>query len=422
MSDFEDRLRSLCEPESPARAFPGLVLLANDKTGNRVYEQAVGKTSVDASKARPLTPDSVYWVASCTKLVAAICALQVVEQGLISLDDDVGKVCPELAHPDILLGFGEDDKPILQKSTRPILFKQLLTHTSGLANHFIHPDIAKWWEISGKNVEDYHGNILELYNTPLVAEPGTQWNYSPGLDWAGVVVARLTKETGLGAYAEKHIWKPLGIKNAAFRQRDLRLSPNELEARWVWMTRRDQGKLVPGEPLYPLNPQDEWGGGALYITPAEYMKVLTSLLCNDGRLLRPSTVDKHVFEPELVERKVGTDAHKSLLKVLATHRARRMFSGGLPAPDPDHPNGNGGTIEYQYSLLGLLTRKQGEKQWTLSWSGLPNLFWWVNPGEEICGMYASQLLPPGDPQSLDLASLWRTTMEERFGKVSIART
>lgn len=415
---FEEHLHSLCSPDSPSQTLPGVVLLANDTTGKRVYAQAIGTTSVDPALSRPLTPNSIFWVASCTKLIAGIAALQVVERGLISLDDDIGTICPELASPDIIHGLDNaSNKVVLGKATQPIRFRHLLTHTSGMANHFLSPLVTKWWEEKGENADDYKGDILKIYDAPLVAEPGTEWNYSPGLDWAGLIVARLTGEPGLGAYADKHIFQPLGIKDTAFRQRDLGLGADDLAARWVCMTRRARemnGKLVPDGPLYPLNPKDEWGGGALYTSPAEYIKVLTSLLANDGKLLKPSTVEELVFQPELVPGKVGTLAHGSLLHVLATSRARAMFTGGLPTPDSSENDGDE-EIEYQYGLLGLLNRQRGEARWTLSWSGLPNLFWWVNPAQGLCGMYASQILPPGDPSSLRLAASWRAEMEARFG-------
>jgi CubicO group peptidase (beta-lactamase class C family) len=101
------------------------------------------------------------------------------------LDDDVGKKCAELASPDVLSGSDKNDQPILQKTASPVLFRHLLTHTSGLAYHFINSEMARWSEVSGKNVDDYQDDILQSYTTPLVAHPGTEWNYSPGLDWAG---------------------------------------------------------------------------------------------------------------------------------------------------------------------------------------------------------------------------------------------
>ncbi|KAK5456835.1 hypothetical protein LTS15_004615 [Exophiala xenobiotica] len=419
MSTFEEYVEALCGPASASRTLPGVVLVANDSTGKRIYQQEIGTTSVDPAKSRPLTQDSIFWVASCTKLIASIGVLQLVERGLISLDDEVTKTCPELVSPQILQSFDDTGRPELRRATGTIRIRHLLTHTSGMAQDFLSPAIAKWWQYQGENPAEFRGDILKLAEVPLIAEPGTEWNYSPGLDWAGLIAARVTGEEGLGSYARKYIWEPLGIKDAAFRQKDLGVGPDELALRWAWMTQREQtpeGKIVPSEHFYPLDPKDEWGGGALYTSPAEYMKVLTSLLRNDGKLLKPSTVSKYVFEPEFVDGKVGRAAQKSLLKVLATHRAKRMFSGGQPAPDPYHPNGNGGDVEYQHGLLGLLTRKRGETQWSLSWSGLPNLFWWVSPNEGLCGMYASQLIPPGDALSVDLATMWRTEMEAKHGK------
>ena len=217
------------------------------------------------------------------------------------------------------------------------------------------------------------------------------------------------------------MFAPLGIKDAAFQRARLGLSEEEMRERWAWVTHRAQDgerSIVAAEAIRSPDPKDDLGGGGLLTSPKEYGKVLTSLLRNGGKLLKPETVEGYGFERQLVDGKVGKAAHESLLKTFATIEGARVFTGGLPLPDAGHTDGKGGEIEYQHGLLGLLNRSRGEERWTLSWGGLPNLFWWVDPGEGLCGMYASQIVPPGDAVSLDLAVEWRHEMAKRFGRKS----
>ena len=85
----------------------------------------------------------------------------------------------------------------------------------------------------------------------------------------------------------------------------------------------------------------------------------------------------------------------------------RILIPSLPFTPTNKPQG----------LCGLLNRPRGsQEEWTLSWSGLPNLFWWIDRTAGLCGHYAGQLIPPGDPLSLDMAAKFRLEMEKRFGK------
>jgi CubicO group peptidase (beta-lactamase class C family) len=91
------------------------------------------------------------WIASCTKLLATIAVLQCVEKGLLTLDEPVGRVLPELAEPDLLYGFDEaSNKPLIRKAKNKITMRQLLTHSSGLAYEWMHPALAKMNEALGK--------------------------------------------------------------------------------------------------------------------------------------------------------------------------------------------------------------------------------------------------------------------------------
>lgn len=90
----------------------------------------------DPSKPDPMPLDATMWLASCSKLIGTIAALQCVERGLLKLDDDVTPILSELKDFQILKGFETDsegaDKPIYVKNTKTITLRHLLTHSSGL--------------------------------------------------------------------------------------------------------------------------------------------------------------------------------------------------------------------------------------------------------------------------------------------------
>src|ERR1700750_583562 len=97
--------------KSDAKEIPGVVALA--ASGKEViYQGAFGKR--DLSKDDPMTVDSVFWIASMTKAVTSAGAMQLVEQGKLSLDTPIGKLLPDLASPQVLEGFDAKGEPKLR--------------------------------------------------------------------------------------------------------------------------------------------------------------------------------------------------------------------------------------------------------------------------------------------------------------------
>jgi hypothetical protein len=224
-----------------------------------------------------------------------------------------------------------------------------------------------------------------------------------------------------------------------FRAADNALSEAETAERWVYMSMRmpDSGNLVPIGSAPIDKAEDDLGGGGGRSSPREYIKVLESLLKNDGRLLKPETVDKYVFSPQLADGpdKLGGHLQTELDKYWATLDGGRMLTGGYPLPaapaassgpssgtrplSPTSPKDDEdrGTYEYNHSLVGALSRKKGSKSglWSAHWGGLPNLQWWVDRERGVCGLVSMQLIPPGDPLCLDLAKAFREGVVQAFG-------
>ncbi|RMZ75262.1 hypothetical protein DV737_g5385, partial [Chaetothyriales sp. CBS 132003] len=431
MASFEQKLAAITTPGDDQK-LPGVVLTAISSSPSsivkEVYHQSFGTSSLDPDKSHPLSRNSLFWIASCTKLLTSLSVLQLVERRLIGLDDPVEGVVPELKDPDILVGFTPDGQPKLTKAKHKITVRHLITHTSGLAYDFLHPKIARWWKWKGVNPLSVHGEIAAVYSTPLIFEPGTSWSYSPGLDWAGVLIARLTGHKQLGGYIKQHIFAPLGItaKDAAFRKSDFQLASDaEWDQRWADLTIRLQpsgqldlakpsydGALMPAPSSRSLEPTDDFGGGGLLMSPDAYIKVLASILSDDGKLLKRGTV-ANLFVPA-----IGEPERKALIAAMHPDAGGRMLTGGLPLPsDSTVPDSD--KQEYHHGLAGLLNRpKSSTGAWTLSWSGLPNLFWWIDRENGLAGMYAGQIIPSGDPWSLDMEAAWRKEMVHRFGRAN----
>jgi methyl acetate hydrolase len=110
----------------------GLVATAATDKGT-FYEAAYGKRSLDSGV--DMTTDSVFWIASMTKAITSTAAMQMVEQGRLSLDAPIGDVLPELRSPRVLTGFDRAGKPQTRAARRPITLRHLLTHTAG----FVYP-------------------------------------------------------------------------------------------------------------------------------------------------------------------------------------------------------------------------------------------------------------------------------------------
>ncbi|KAJ5820238.1 esterase [Penicillium riverlandense] len=85
-----------------AGSLHGAAFIAIDNLGNVIYKRAAGKADFDTPSAKPLGIDSLYWIASMTKMVTAVAVMQLVERGIISLDDDIREKVPELRDIQIL--------------------------------------------------------------------------------------------------------------------------------------------------------------------------------------------------------------------------------------------------------------------------------------------------------------------------------
>jgi CubicO group peptidase (beta-lactamase class C family) len=356
---------------------PGVIAAVSNRT-ETIYERAFGSARLGGLE--PMRPDSVFWIASMTKAITAAAAMQLVEQGRLALDSPASDIVPALGRRQVLEGFSADGFPRLRPSKTPITLRHLLTHTSGLGYEWIHQDLARWCEQTGTP------GILSCQNatlmTPLVSDPGTAWEYGTGIDWAGKMVEAVTG-LSIGEYLRSHLLEPLGMRSTSFKLGD------DQRSRLVSMHARAPDGTLSAIPFeVPQNPEFEMGGGGLYGTAGDY-------LCFGRMILRFGSVDgKPLLQPETVA-------------LMSTDQCPHLACGAFPSVAPAVSNpANFFPAQRQGWGLSFLINPQavegGRSANSLSWAGLANSYYWIDPQRGIAAVLAAQILPFFDTHVVDL--------------------
>ena len=253
--------------------------LSVTKDGECVYRKCVGFSDVEGKK--PVTPKDIYWVYSATKVYTCIAALRLIEEGKLSLSDPVSKYIPEFEHPMIRQKDGS-----LTPAQNTMTIEHLFTMTGGMTYNF--PKNAD-------KLEDRSTVALvrEMAKDPLIFEPGTHYKYSLCHDVLGAVI-EIVSGMRFSEYLNEIIFKPLGIKDMGFFPTDEQKS--RVSTQYVY--RNGIGKSVPLDNNMRGNLSElyESGGGGLFATVDEYMKLITVIACGgttkDGyTLLKPETIE-----------------------------------------------------------------------------------------------------------------------------------
>jgi methyl acetate hydrolase len=370
---------------------PGVVATVTDRQGT-LYEGAFGKRRLGAEA--PMTVDTVGLIASMTKALTSTAALQLLEQGRLTLDQPAVQWLPELEQIEVLEGFDAQGQPRTRAPRRPITLRHLLTHTAGFSYEFLSEEVQKFQAAKGlKGI--FSGELAEL-RVPLLFDPGERWHYGINTDWVGRVVEAVSGQT-LGAYLRQHLLEPLGMNDTAFR-----ITPPMRERLAAIHQRDAEGKLVAIDLEGTQEPQFESGGGGLYSTAPDYLKFLRLILnrgrCDGGQLLKPETVD------------LMSSNQMGELDVLTLRSANRGLTNDLVMP-PEIPHKWG--LAWMINTKKLPTRRPAG---SLSWAGLTNCYYWIDLGNGIGGVYLTQILPFADVKSMPLYFAFEYTVYSSLAK------
>jgi methyl acetate hydrolase len=354
------------------KEIPGVVALVTDKKGV-LYESAFGVA--DVGTGRPLKTDALFRIASMTKPVTSVALMQLVEQGKIALDDPAEKYLPELKNPMVVESFDAKTGDYkLRPASKPATVRNFLTHTSGLAYPFTS---AIWRDFKPRAGETY------AFGGPMLFDPGERWHYSTSVDVVGRLVEVVSGQK-LEDYFHDHIFVPLKMNDTSY---------NVAEAkgpRLVAQQQRDGAKMdgpvvlqIP--PLVGLTIANPIGGGGLASTADDYGRFMRMILnggeLDGARVLKAETV-------KLMEQnQIGAVTVPALKSALPRSADFTFIADGRD----------------KWGLGFLITVDQlpgMRSPGSLSWGGINNTYFWIDPARGIAGTIMMQYLPFADANAL----------------------
>ncbi|NWL77323.1 1,4-butanediol diacrylate esterase [Pseudomonas taiwanensis] len=384
--DFTSSLNHLLDAATAGQQrVPGVVAAVVGRDG-LVYEGASGQRTL--GQAGAMTTDSVFAMFSTTKAITATAVLQLVEEGLLDLDAPARDYVPIIDELKVLEGFDSDGTPRLRPPRKQITTRMLLLHTAGLGYEFFNENYKRLSQEQGQ--PSIISGSLAALKTPLLFEPGEQWEYGSNIDWAGLVVEAITGKR-LGEVMQQRIFEPLGMTDTAFT-----MTPSMLQRRAGMHQREEDGSLTVLEDLIlPQDPEVHMGGHGLYSTVKDYCQFIRAWL-NDGqgdhgRILKPETI-RFAEMNGLESLKI-----KALPGVIPNLSKTAEFFPGMPK---------------SWALSFMVNEQDaptGRPAGSLAWAGLANLFYWIDRKNGIGGFWATQILPFVDPVSTNSYLEFETT-------------
>lgn len=342
---------------------PGVVAAAATADGE-IFEDGAGVLAVD----------SVIWLASMTKAITGAAAMQLVERGKLSLDAPASEVVPEIAKKGVLESIEADGTVKTRPPRRPITLRHLLTHTSGMAYDTWNARMFNYVKIKGAPKPATHQTLA----TPLLADPGERWEYSISIDWAGLMV-EAASGMRLDRFFKENLFDPLGMVDTGFK-----IGPAQRPRKASVHIRAEKGGFTATDHELNQEPEVFLGGGALYSTIGDYLNftrmILGEGLLNGVRVLKPETVRS-------MGRNHMGDVSCRPLKTQLPNRSTDMdFVDGM-----------------KWGLTFMIHPQAvpgGRSAGSLSWGGLANSYYWIDPVKKVTGVWATQLLPFYDARAV----------------------
>jgi CubicO group peptidase (beta-lactamase class C family) len=342
-------IRTALNADVMSGKLPGAYLLIG-RHGQIAFQQGFGVQG--PGQTTPMSDETIFRVFSMTKPIVAVTAMTLVQEGKLNLDDPVSKYLPAFADVQVLQKDGTRTK-----ATKPILVRQLMSHTSGLIYGFVTAGqpISKIWIDGGEMRSDLTAKDLSeqvFAKLPLIAEPGSAWNYSHGLDVLGGVIEKVTGKT-LDVVVKERVTGPLGMTDTAFYQ------PEAKRPRFAQP--KDGASLIAGVSLYyeyaKPTPYMQ-GGGGISSTAEDYLRFVL-MLANKG-----TYKGVQILKPE-------TEA-----LMLVDQTTQEIRSKGLFFP------GAGMGFGLGMSLV-IDDTKQRPGNGTFSWNGVAGTEWWYDPKNDV---------------------------------------
>jgi methyl acetate hydrolase len=364
---------------------PGVVALATTAT-ETIYEGAFGGRAATAGAS--MTVDTVFWLASMTKAVVSVAAMQLVEGGKLGLDSPIADVVPELRSPQVLTGFDASGAPVLRAAVGEVTLRQLLAHTSGYGYGFWNAELVRYQQHHSIGVVPTDWD--ELRGAPLLFDPGTGWNYGISHDVVGKMIEAVSG-LSLDEYLAAHVLGPLDMTDTG-----VSLSPAQHSRQATMHARQADGSLAPMEFPVGNGPGFCMGGGALCGTGRDYLRFLRMVM-NQGafdgtRVLSQESV------AEMARNQIGEWQVPPLRCAMPAFTNEVDFFPGMPK---------------KWGLGFLITTElapTGRSAGSLAWAGLGNTYYWIDQQAGVAGLILMQILPFADKRALEVSSAFESAV------------
>jgi CubicO group peptidase (beta-lactamase class C family) len=352
-----------------ATGIPGVVAMAATAQ-SVIYEGTFGLR--DRNAGAKMSTDTIFRIASMVKPLTSVAAMQLVEQNKIELDAPAETIDPTLSTALVLTGFDAKGVPQLRKPIRPFTLRNLLTHTSGYSYPLWDANVLRYFHVA-------HGNKA-LPRRPLAFDPDTKWAYGGSLDIVGRLVEIVSGQP-LDRYFREHITGPLEMNDT-----DFNITERQQAREANLHTRKSDGTLV-AQPKEKLIVETSFsGGGGIYSTAPDYLKLLQALLNGGSRngadILKPKTAAL------MSQNQIG-DIPAGIMKTTN------------PALSNDVDFFPGNRLRWSLGhMINLDPVPDGRRAGSLTWAGLYNTYYWIDPTSGIAGVIMMQILPFADHRAL----------------------
>ncbi|CAK7212515.1 hypothetical protein SEUCBS140593_001529 [Sporothrix eucalyptigena] len=400
MEGFETELSKATDPVEGHLL--GAVAMVTDNKGNFLYKKSAGRQRL-FEDSPPLDDDCTISLYSAGRFFTKVAALQLVERGLVGLDDSINKHIPELEQCRVLEK-KEDGTIIDHPRSRDITLRDILLNTSGICGNYAYKELL--------GVEQDAPGIPSLVFSPdthvlarnnithLFYEPGQGYYYGGCIYMVQLLVERLGGERRYVEYAQKHVFEVLGLTSTTYVPAK---TPHVWEKR-LQAVERDGNSLKPRDDL-------TYG---VTCSVSDLATIFGDLMSEDSKLLKDPALRDLLFTPQLA---AGSPAHEMFLKDVTNYAFVLPLAEGedcdktwLQALPPAKINWTvaGAIYETDDGLPG-----SGMPAGTVTFEGLPNIIWTMNREKGRMMLFGNQLFSSYDVRAHNLAvqflrDSWRT--------------
>ncbi len=369
---------SILEAAVESGEVPGVVAMAATSDGV-IYQGAFGKRYVAADE--DMTLNTVFRIASMTKPVTSVAAMQLVEEGALDLEAPVAEHIAGFSELRILEGLDEaTGQPRYRSAATAVTVRHLFTHTAGFGYEVWNDRLRRVTEAGLVPSATAGGD--GFLNAPLVFEPGERWHYGISTDWLGRLVEEQRGSTLDEVFAER-VLLPLEMQDTHFN-----VPASDVERLVTVHVRRADGGLVEGPRAPPAAVSFFSGGGGLYSTAGDYVRFLRALL-------RGGELDGvRILEAESIE-------------MMGRNHIGELEAGAMRTVMPEVSNDfDFFPASVDRFGLGFLINTEpvpgGRASGSLAWAGLYNTYFWVDPAGDVAGVLLTQILPFNDGAVIEL--------------------